>query len=231
MKNKFNYIFIIGCEGTGHHLFNHCDLNPKDSVELHNLIMTYFNTNTTPTQQKELKKNIYEITKNNIGVVCKESASFPYGRPTNPLMSHDILGFYELFNEMEHVNLFFVVLTRNIVFSTLCSANRFDRDKSILFTSRLQENCLNYINSQIQLIPKDKYIIVEISNIQKNIEEFIKIIQEKSKMKISCDYDDIKISDDSKYLTDKNYDYLVNYFNKNRLKQFNFLKENTHLIS
>ena len=37
-------------------------------------------------------------------------------------------------------------------------------------------------------------------------------------------------SDDSKYLTDKNYDYLVNYFNKNRLKQFNFLKENIYLI-
>jgi len=231
MKNKFNLIFIIGCEGTGHHLFKQCQLTPKPYTVLHKLIMTYFNINTSPTEQKEIKKNIYEITKNNIGVVCKESASFPYGRPTNPLMSHDILSFFELFNEMEHVNLFCVVLTRDIICSTLSSANRFDKNKTIVFSSRLQENCLNYINSQIQLIPKEKYIIVELTNIQKNIEKFINFIEQKSKIKICCNYNNnIRISDDSKYLTHKNYDYLVNYFNKNRLKQFNFLKENTYLI-
>ena len=212
MKNKFNLIFIIGCEGTGHHLFEQFQLTPKPYIVLHKLIMTYFNINTSPTEQKELKKNIYEIMKNNLGVVCKESASFPYNRPTNPLMSHDILDFFELFNEMEHVNLFYVVLTRNIIFSTLSSANRFDKNKSIVFSSRLQENCLNYINSQIQLIPKEKYIIVEITNLQKNIEEFIKVIEQKSKIKICCNYNNIRISDDFKYLTDKNYDYLVNYF-------------------
>ena len=50
--------------------------------------MKYFNINIKPTEQKD----IYEITKNNLGVVCKESAPFPYNRPRN-LMSHDILGF------------------------------------------------------------------------------------------------------------------------------------------
>ena len=182
------------------------------------------------SKKKILKKYIYEITKDNLGVVCKESASFPYGRPTNPLRSHDIYNFFQLFNEMEHVNLFYVVLTRNIIFSTLSSANRFDKNSSIIFSSRLQENCLIYINSQIQLIPKEKYIIVELTNIQKNIKKFIKIIEEKSKIKISCNYNNISICDDSKYLTDKNYEYLVNYFDKNRLKQFDFLKENTYLI-
>jgi len=271
MQNKFNLIFIIGCEGTGHHLFGNCELTPEPYHVLHKLLTTYFNLNTTPSEQIDLKKKIYEITKNNIGVVCMESASFPYGRPTSPLISHDILSFFELFNEMDHVNLFYIVLTRNIIFSTLSSANRFDclkidkiemkikmkiknvkdktkrinlkkklkklkskycdiKNESIIFSSRLQENCLNYINSQIQLIPKEKYIIVEISNIQKNIKEFIKIIEQKSKIKICCNYNNIRISDDSKYLTDKNYDYLVNYFSKNRLKQFNFLKENTYLI-
>ena len=131
---------------------------------------------------------------------------------------------------MPHVNLFYIVLTRNIIFSTLSSAIRFDKNKSIIYSSRLQENCLIYINSQIQLIPKDKYIIVEITNIQKNIKNFIKFIEEKSKIKIYCDYNNIKVSNDSKYINDKNYNYLLNYFTKNRLKQFNFLKENTYLI-
>ena len=37
MKNKFNLIFIIGCEGTGHHLFENCQLTPKPYYVLHKL--------------------------------------------------------------------------------------------------------------------------------------------------------------------------------------------------
>ena len=143
--------------------------------------MTYFNVNTNPIKQQELKKNIYKLTKNNIGVICKESASFPRGRPINPLMSHDILSFYELFNSMPPVNLFLLVLTINIIFSTLSSKIRFDLNKSIIYLSRVQENCLNYINSQIQLITKQKYIIVELTNITNNIEIFEKLLEQKVK--------------------------------------------------
>ena len=121
MRDKFNLIFIIGCEGTGHHLFEQCKLTLKPYKALHKLIMEYFNINTNPIKQKEIKTKIYNITKNNIGAVCKESCSFPYSRPKNPLKSLDILGFFELFNQMPHVNLFYIVLTRNIIFSTLLS--------------------------------------------------------------------------------------------------------------
>ena len=93
MRDKFNLIFIIGCEGTGHHLFEQCKLTPKPYKVLHKLIMEYFNINTNPIKQKEIKTKIYNITKNNIGAVCKESCSFPYSRPKNPLKSLDILGF------------------------------------------------------------------------------------------------------------------------------------------
>ena len=47
-------------------------------------------------------------------------------------------------------------------------------------------------------------------------------------MKIKFNINNIKVCDNSKYLTNKDYDYLVNYFNKNRLKQFDFLKEHTY---
>ena len=230
MKDKFNLIFIVGCEGTGHNLFEECQLKPKPYTNLHELIMKYFNVNTSPTKQDKLKKSIFKITKKYIGTICKESASYPYGRPTNPLMSHDILSFYELFSEMPHVNLFFLVLTRNIIYSTLSAKRRFDPERSIIYSSRLQENCLNYINSQIQLIPREKYIIVELTNIQKNIEKFLKLFEEKSKIKISCNIKNIKVSDNSRYLKYKDYDYLVKYFNENRLKQYDFLTKNTFLI-
>ena len=55
MKNKFNLIFIVGNEGTGHHLFNHLKIN-FNSNNLHKLIMTYFSVNTTPNQQEIIKK-------------------------------------------------------------------------------------------------------------------------------------------------------------------------------
>ena len=96
-------------------------------------------------------------------------------------MSHDILSFYELFNSMPPVNLFLLVLTINIIFSTLSSKIRFDLNKSIIYLSRVQENCLNYINSQIQLITKQKYIIVELTNITNNIEIFEKLLEQKVK--------------------------------------------------
>jgi hypothetical protein len=227
MKDKFNLLFIIGNEGTGHSLFDYCDLEPEPYQRLHGLIKRYFNNDYLPIERDVFKRDIIELTKNNLGVVCKEWSSFPHGRPTNPMISHDIYGFHKLFSDMEHVNVFYIVLTRNIIYSTLSSKNRFDKDKSITYCARIQEMMLNYINSQVQLLPKDKYLIVEMTNIQKNIKQFIKLIHERCSMSIHCDYDDIIIANDRKYLKDRNYKYLVEYFDDNRLKQFKFLKDNT----
>ncbi len=228
--DKFNLLFIIGNEGTGHHLFNECKLENYPYERLHSLIKNYFNLYTTPEQQVSIKKKIFNLTKHNLGVVCYERASYPYGRPTNPLISHDILGFQDLFKNMNHVNLYYIVLTRNIIYSTLSSKTRFDVNKSIIYCSRMQEMCLTYINSQIQLLPKDKYIIVDLNNIQSNIKKFIEYIYSKSNIKIECNYSAITNSFDIKYLSHKDYNYLVNYFNDERLEQFKFLKENTILF-
>ena len=231
MKNKFNLIFIIGNEGTGHHLFEKCiSATPVPYSTLHKLIHKYFNVKTTPDEQSKIKIQINELTKNNIGTYCKESASFPFGRPADPLKSIDIFGFYELFSSMPHVNLFFVVLTRNIIYSTLSTKNRFDKNNSIFWAARLQENCLSYINNQIQLIPEENYIIVELSNIANNIKKFKIILEEKSKMNFKFNFNAVKISDNSKYFSNLYYDYLSKYFNETRLKQFDFLKNNTYLL-
>ena len=49
-------------------------------------------------------------------------------------------------------------------------------------------------------------------------------------IKIECNYDAITNSVDTKYLTHKDYNYLVNYFDDVRLEQFKFLKQNTFLF-
>ena len=231
MKDKFNLIFIIGNEGTGHHLFEKCiNATPKPYKILHKLIIKYFCVKTTPNEQREIKMEIYELTNNNLGSYCKESSSFPFGRPADPLKSIDILGFYELFNSMSHVNLFFLVLTRNIIYSTLSTKNRFDQNKSIFWAARLQENCLSYINNQIQLIPKKNYIIVELNNITNNISKFKNLLEERSKMNFKFNFNAVKLCDNSKYLSNLDYGYLCEYFNETRLKQFDFLKNNTYLL-
>tara|TARA_R110002020_G_scaffold243907_4_gene457497 strand:- start:122 stop:856 length:735 start_codon:yes stop_codon:yes gene_type:complete len=230
MKDKFNLLFIIGNEGTGHSLFHNCDLEPEPYKELHGLIKKYSNNKLLPKEREVFKEEIIELTKNNLGVVCKEWSSFPHGRPTNPMISHDIYGLHKLFGDMEHVNVFYLVLTRNILYSTLSSKNRFDKDESIIYCARMQEMMLSYINSQVQLLPKDKYLIIELTNFQKNIKKFFKLIYERCSMTIDCNYDNIIIADDSKYLKDCNYKYLVEYFDDNRLKQFKFLKDNINFI-
>lgn len=41
MENKFNLIFLIGTEGSGHHLFKDC-CNISEEEHLHALIFNYF---------------------------------------------------------------------------------------------------------------------------------------------------------------------------------------------
>ena len=146
----------------------------------------------------------------------------------NPIFYYDILDFYNLFSSMEHINLFFIVNTRNIIETTISSITRFN--EPVIYSAKLQENSLIYINSQMQLIPKNKYIIVDFNNLRKNIKEFEKIFQEKSNINISFDIDKIKHIDKTKYIENIHYNYLKTHFNKTRLQQLKFLIDNTYVI-
>ena len=233
MKNKFNLIFLIGLEGSGHHLFKD-SCNIKEENPLHQSIFDYFTTSDIKTKNL-LEHNIYQYTKKNIGKNHMERTSFPFGTfnkyneiERNALFYYDILDFYNLFSSMEHINLFFIINTRNIIETTISSITRFN--VPIVYSAKLQENLLIYINSQMQLIPRNKYIIVDFNNLRKNIKEFEKIFQEKSNINILFNIDNIKHIDDTKYVKNIHYDYLKTHFNKTRLQQFKFLLDNTYII-
>ncbi len=233
MENKFNLIFLIGTEGSGHHLFKDC-CNISEEEHLHALIFNYF-TSSDIKKKNLLERDIYEYTKENIGKKHIERTSFPFGSFNkynemyrNPIFYYDILDFYNLFSSMEHINLFFIVNTRNIIETTISSITRFN--EPVIYSAKLQENSLIYINSQMQLIPKNKYIIVDFNNLRKNIKEFEKIFQEKSNINISFDIDKIKHIDKTKYIENIHYNYLKTHFNKTRLQQLKFLIDNTYVI-
>ena len=61
MKNKFNLIFLIGLEGSGHHLFKD-SCNIKEENPLHQSIFDYFTTSDIKTKNL-LEHNIYQYTK------------------------------------------------------------------------------------------------------------------------------------------------------------------------
>ena len=230
MKNKFNLIFIIGLEGSGHHLYKNLKINlssPK-IIQMHNLILQYFNKGGDPRNLIKIRNKMFDFTKKNIGSSFYESSSFPFGRPTSPLNCIEILGFYELLKSIPHINFYFIVNTRNIIYSTLSIQKR-TNDK-IIWSTRLQESCLLYINSQIQLIPKEKYVITDLDNISENIDKFEKYLKEKTKMDIYFNKNNVFKQNNLKYLKYKNYNYVFYYFSKKRMEQFNFLKNNTTLF-
>lgn len=227
MASKYNLLFIIGSEGTGHHLFENMKYNTyKNYEDVRSLALKYFKSNNE--HKKEIKEEIYSITKKRIGKFCVESASYPFFRPLNVLNSIDIYSFYELFNSIEHVNLNLIILNRNIVNSTLSSYNRFDKSNklSIHDSVRIQEIMKIYISSQIQLIPSEKYIIVDLLDLQKNIKSFISLVGKKFNLNLDFKIDMLKISNENKYINDDNYEFVFNFFNQTRLKQFDFLEKN-----
>ena len=61
MKNKFNLIFLIGTEGSGHHLFKDC-CNVEEEYPLHESIFNYF-TSSDIKRKNLLERDIYEYTK------------------------------------------------------------------------------------------------------------------------------------------------------------------------
>ena len=124
--------------------------------------------------------------------------------------------------------LFFLVNTRDIIESSISTITRFNYP--VIYSAKMQENSLIYINSQMQLIPKNKYIIVDFKNLINNVKSFEKIFQEKANINISFNSDKIKQIYHSEYLINIHYNHLKTYFNTIRLQQFNFLRDNICII-
>ena len=263
-----NLVFLIGVEGSGHHLFGCCCTNKgndfwKFKSVLDKLLERYFDYNISIKTKLKLKNEITLHIKNNQNLELIITSSFPYNRPIDSLRRYDILEFYELFENNPYVNMFFVILVRDIVYSTLSAHNRFGKDvfnresivleakvlvrnimhatlsahnrfgkdvfnrESIVLEAKVQEDNLIYINSQIQLLPKNKYIIVQYNDICNNPSKFGKILQEKSNFNdLFFNAENVIKADDSKHINNKHYNYLCNYFNAKRLKQFEYINSN-----
>ena len=111
-------LFLVGVEGTGHHLFlSAC--NYQEGSQAHGLFLNAFNTLSTPetikSGREKLKRFLYHQPPNFRHI---ERASFPYNRPFNPLLRYDILEFQQILESVPELRYGFIILTRNIVDST-----------------------------------------------------------------------------------------------------------------
>lgn len=233
-------LFLVGVEGTGHHLFlSAC--NYQERFQAHSLFLDAFNTLSTPeairSSKGKLKRFLCNQSPNFRHI---ERASFPYNRPFNPLLRYDILEFKQILESVPGLKHGFIVITRNIVDSTLSSWSRFDcNTKSTRFNSGEQERSISlyeaakaqesntlYIQSQMKLIDESKRVILSYEDMIQNPENITLRVRE------ALDIDDFQV-DPSKVCaphpkeSSPNRDFLEKFFCSQRLSQFQYLKQNT----
>lgn len=248
-----NFIFIIGASGSGTTLFLKIFSKLKDTIVLggnYNNLQNYNNKYislknrinlTTKTlwdrkinyiEKDRAKKELFSI-KNEIeflnnsfkNIVYKRSTPFHKGDRYIP----DIFDIVDVFN-----NLKIIVLYREPEASTYSSLRRGFVD-NISYSAKICEEQLVLLTTKLQLIDKNKYIIINYENFCHNIDSYLK------KIAIFCNLDLVELLDVSKKininsenifrwkddLKIKDIDFLNKYFTERRKKQFDFLYKNS----
>lgn len=232
MKKKL--IFLIGVEGTGHHLIS-ASINYKQTKQAHELIAKAFDTFSSPEELEQNKNKLREFLINYPQEFRHiESASFPFARPFNPLRRYDILEIKILLDSIPELDWGFLVLTRNPVDSTFSSWKRFDannesrslffrprsRSISLYEAAKAQEANILYIQSQLLLIDSAKYLVLSYEDMCQHPEKITDLI--KTKLEIEdVNVDSSKIYKRIKRKESFEIKFLEKFFTPTRLSQFN----------
>lgn len=221
-----NFISIVGTEGSGHHMMSACIqfegcTSPRDG-SLENAMQLY---NVNLTDSKGIERAIKARQDSGFKYFL-DNASFPWGRPYRLISRHDLILYHQLISQREDCKIFFIVLYRDIRHSTLSTFRRFDKNViSLAHSAQNQEANLLYINSQLQTIPKEDYVIVDYYDVCENPKSFESLVIERS------GYKDFKfIGKNAKISKNRNtYDdnvLLNKFFSDQRMSQFRFITDN-----
>jgi hypothetical protein len=238
---------LVGVEGTGHHLFESA-CNYQQDPQTHNLFVCAFDTLSKPEELTESKEALRSFLRNKSHKFRHiERTSFPYNRPFNPILRYDIMEVKQMLESIPDLKHSFIVITRNMVDSTLSSWNRFDsngeivvgqhhskatgRSVSLYEAAKAQESNTLYIQSQIQFIDKSKKIILSYEDMTRRPDDIA------PKVRKALGIDDFEIDPSKIHLPrpredSSNRAFLETFFCPQRLSQFQYLKDNaTHLSS
>ena len=232
-------LFLVGVEGTGHHLFlSAC--NYQEGAQAHGLFLDAFDTFSTPQKINEKREKLKLFLRHQ---PCDfrhiERASFPYGRPFNSLLRYDILEFKQVLESIPDLKFGFIVITRNLVDSTLSSWSRMDERSistspgtntlkggiSLYEAAKAQESNTLYIQSQVRLIDKSKMIILSYEDMIIHPEN----ITPKVRDVLGIDdfwLDPSKVCVPAPRKKSQNRDFLESFFCSQRLSQFQYLTQN-----
>ena len=223
MKKKL--IFLIGVEGTGHHLIK-ASCNYKETYPAHELILKAFKTSSSPKELERAKNKLREFL-----ISCPQDfrhidyASYPYNRPFNPLRRYDILEFKLLLESIPELDWGFLILTRDPVDSTFSSWKRFDANNksiSLYEAAKAQEANILYIQSQLLLIESSKYLVLSYEDMCQYPEQITDLIRTKLEME-DVDIDPSKIYKLRKRKESFEIKFLEKFFTPTRVSQFNKL--------
>lgn len=223
MKKKL--IFLIGVEGTGHHLIQ-ASCNYKETSPAHELILRAFNTFASPEELERNKNKLREFLINSSQDFRHiDRASYPYNRPFNPLQRYDMLEFKLLLESIPDLDWGFLVLIRDPVDSTFSSWKRFDENNkpiSLYEAAKAQEANILYIQSQLLLIESSKYLVLSYEDMCHYPERITDLIKTKLKTE-DVNIDPSKIYKLRKRKESIEIKFLEKFFTPTRVSQFDKL--------
>lgn len=173
-QKKIKFLFLIGVEGTGHHMIRSLLANScqQDNFVEHGkwdeLLVDYWDAdqrfqieNETPdaSRFKNIKEELEQIFQGyrnqNVTHLFESVASFPYCQPRQSLRRPDLIDFADLVNN-HIIDTKYLILYRNPV-STTYSAIRRGFTDNIYLQAKIVESNLIYIEKQFSQLPQTSY--------------------------------------------------------------------------
>lgn len=186
--------FVVGVEGTGHHMIravlsNH--MNQSDSVfegKWHKILAEHwdcelrlrndkklFGSSKYADLRKALRSAFEEYKEQNVTHLF-ENSSFPYEQPRAPLRRPDIIEFSELMEDFQDfIEVQYLILYRNPISATYSAIRRKFTD-NIYFQAKIAESNFLYIERQFSTIPKANYRIIHFEEFLSQPEKHLKKI-------------------------------------------------------
>ncbi|ELS03747.1 TIGR03032 family protein [Xenococcus sp. PCC 7305] len=176
IDNKMKFLFLVGVEGTGHHMIRAILANcfEQDHFvpqgEWHQLLLNYWDAsqrfkieNETPdcSKSKNIREELAHIfqsySNQNATHLFESLSSFPCYQPRQTLRRPDIIDFADIVSDLIEVK--YLILYRNPVSATYSAIRRGFTD-NIYLQAKIVESNLIYIDKQFSQLPQTSYKVL-----------------------------------------------------------------------
>ena len=184
IDKKMKFLFLIGVEGTGHHMIRAILANYLEQDNFvaqgkwHKLLLNYwdasqrfkienetYNSSKITNIKEELARIFQFYNEQNVTHLLESVSSFPCYQPRQSLRRPDIIDFAEIAKDLIEVK--YLILYRNPVSATYSAIRRGFTD-NIYLQAKIVESNLIYIEKQFSQLPKTSYKVLHLEDFWAN---------------------------------------------------------------